>query len=190
MILPDHEIRRLAQEQGMIEPFIDRQVRKVSDKQIVSYGLSSYGYDVRLAGEAKIFKAFGGQMIDPKNFDPKITQDAVQNNDGFFVIPPHGFLLGKTSERFRIPRDILVVCLGKSTYARCGTVIGITPLEPEWEGNVTLELSNTTDIPVKVYVGEGIAQFLFLRADSVCEVSYKDKKGKYQGHTKVTLPTV
>lgn len=189
MLIPDHEIRRLA-EGGMIDHFEPGQVKEASNGPIISYGTSSYGYDARLAPEAFVFSSFGDRVIDPKSFDQKIMREAKMQHDGSFVIPPHGFLLGKTVEVFKVPRDVLVVCLGKSTYARCGLVVGVTPLEPEWEGNVTLELSNTTDLPAKVYVGEGIAQFLFFRGESPCETSYADRKGKYQGHSKVTPPRV
>ncbi len=179
--------------QPMIEPFESKQVREVPERvpqaqvmeKIVSYGLSSYGYDVRCADEFKIFTNVNSSIVDPKNFDDKAFVNVKARE---IVIPPNSFALARTVEYFRIPRDMLVVCLGKSTYARCGIIVNVTPLEPEWEGHVTLEFSNTTPLPAKIYAGEGCAQFLFLKADEVCEQSYKDKGGKYQGQTGVVTP--
>ena len=183
----------------MIEPFVPKQVRQEEKrltadqgylKQVISYGPSSYGYDVRCGSEFKIFTNVNTAVVDPKNFDDNcyVTKDGTE--DGYVIIPPNGFALAHTVEYFRIPRDILVICLGKSTFARCGIIVNVTPLEPEWEGQVVLEFSNTTSLPAKIYVNEGVAQFLFLQADEddVCEVSYADRGGKYQGQTGITLP--
>lgn len=184
-IKADKWIRKMAQEQGMIEPFEPGQVREVKGKKIVSYGTSSYGYDVRCAREFKIFTNINSSVIDPKNFDANSFVDV---EDDLCIIPPNSFALARTVEYFRIPRDVLVVCLGKSTYARCGIIVNVTPLEPEWEGHVTLEFSNTTTLPAKIYANEGVAQMLFYQSDEICETSYKDRGGKYQGQTGVTLP--
>jgi dCTP deaminase len=181
-IKPDRWIRRMAREHGMIEPFEDRQVREGGR---ISYGVSSYGYDVRIARDFKIFTNINSTIVDPKNFDPR---SFVDYEGDVCVIPPNSFALARTVERFRVPRNVLVVCLGKSTYARCGIIVNVTPLEPEWEGIVTLEVSNTTPLPAKIYAGEGIAQMLFFESDEPCEVSYADKRGKYQGQDKLTLP--
>ena len=170
---------------GMIEPFEPGQVRSQDGQRIVSYGTSSYGYDVRCANEFKIFTNINSSVVDPKNFDENSFVDFVGD---VCIIPPNSFALARTVERFRIPRDVLTICLGKSTYARCGIIVNVTPLEPEWEGHVTLEFSNTTTLPAKIYAGEGCAQMLFLGADEPCEVSYKDRGGKYQGQSGVTLP--
>ncbi|MCX8025016.1 MAG: dCTP deaminase [Thermanaerothrix sp.] len=178
---PDHWIRKMALEYGMIEPFVDHQVRTGG----ISYGLSSYGYDIRVADEFKIFTNVFSAMVDPKDFDPKSMVDF---KGDVCVIPPNSFALGRTVEYFRIPRNVLTVCLGKSTYARCGIIVNVTPFEPEWEGYVTLEISNTTPLPAKIYANEGIAQVLFFEADEVCEVSYADKKGKYQKQSGIYLP--
>ncbi|KPL84456.1 deoxycytidine triphosphate deaminase [Thermanaerothrix daxensis] len=178
---PDHWIRKMALEHGMIEPFVDHQVRT----GVISYGLSSYGYDIRVADEFKIFTNVFSAMVDPKDFDPKSMVDF---KGDVCVIPPNSFALGRTVEYFRIPRNVLTVCLGKSTYARCGIIVNVTPFEPEWEGYVTLEISNTTPLPAKIYANEGIAQVLFFEADEVCEVSYADKKGKYQKQSGIYLP--
>ncbi|WP_322805552.1 dCTP deaminase [Thermanaerothrix sp.] len=178
---PDHWIRKMALEYGMIEPFVDHQVRT----GVISYGLSSYGYDIRVADEFKIFTNVFSAMVDPKDFDPKSMVDF---KGDVCVIPPNSFALGRTVEYFRIPRNVLTVCLGKSTYARCGIIVNVTPFEPEWEGYVTLEISNTTPLPAKIYANEGIAQVLFFEADEVCEVSYADKKGKYQKQSGIYLP--
>jgi dCTP deaminase len=171
--------------QGMIEPFEAGQVRAVDGHRIVSYGTSSYGYDVRCAPEFKIFTNINSTIIDPKNFDPK---NFVDFNGEVCIIPPNSFALARTVEYFRIPRNVMVICLGKSTYARCGIIVNVTPLEPEWEGHVTLEFSNTTPLPARIYANEGVAQFLFFESDEVCETSYKDRGGKYQGQKGVTLP--
>jgi dCTP deaminase len=180
----DRWIRRMAR-QGMIEPFETGQVRTVDGRPIVSYGTSSYGYDVRCAPEFKIFTNINSTIIDPKNFDPK---NFVDFDGEVCIIPPNSFALARTVEYFRIPRNVMVICLGKSTYARCGIIVNVTPLEPEWEGHVTLEFSNTTPLPARIYAGEGVAQFLFFESDEVCETSYKDRGGKYQGQKGVTLP--
>ena len=180
-IKSDRWIRRMAQEHGMIEPFEDRQVRA----GVISYGVSSYGYDVRIARDFKIFTNINSTIVDPKNFDPRSFVDF---EGDVCVIPPNSFALARTVERFKVPRNVLVVCLGKSTYARCGIIVNVTPLEPEWEGIVTLEVSNTTPLPAKIYANEGIAQMLFFESDEPCEVSYADKKGKYQAQDKLTLP--
>jgi dCTP deaminase len=178
---PDHWIRRMATEHRMIEPFNDVQV----SKGVISYGVSSYGYDIRVANEFKIFTNVFGAIVDPKAFDPKSMVDFTGD---VCVIPPNSFALARTVEYFRIPRSVLTVCLGKSTYARCGIIVNVTPFEPEWEGFVTLEISNTTPLPARIYANEGIAQVLFFEADEVCEVSYADKKGKYQGQQSIVLP--
>jgi len=177
----DRWIRRMANEHRMIEPFTDGQVRQ----GVISYGLSSYGYDVRIADDFKIFTNINSTIVDPKHFD---TRSFVDVKASECIIPPNSFALARTVEYFRIPRDVLVVCLGKSSYARCGIIVNVTPLEPEWEGIVTLEVSNTTPLPARIYAGEGIAQMLFFQSDEACEVSYADKKGKYQGQKALTLP--
>ncbi len=169
----------------MIEPFEPGQVKYVDGQRIVSYGTSSYGYDVRCAREFKIFTNVNSAVVDPKNFDPTSFVDFVGD---VCTIPPNSFALARTVEYFRIPRTVLTICLGKSTYARCGIIVNVTPLEPEWEGHVTLEFSNTTTLPARIYAGEGVAQMLFLESDEACETSYKDRGGKYQGQTGVTLP--
>jgi dCTP deaminase len=173
----------MAVEHRMIEPFSDKQVRD----GVISYGLSSYGYDVRIADEFKIFTNINSTVIDPKKFDPRSFVDV---KGDVCIIPPNSFALARTVEYFRIPRDVLVICVGKSTYARCGIIVNVTPLEPEWEGHVTLEFSNTTPLPARIYANEGAAQFLFLQGNEPCEVSYRDKAGKYQGQRGVTLPTI
>ena len=183
-IKSDRWIRRMAA-QGMIEPFESGQVREVEGRRIVSYGTSSYGYDVRCAPEFKIFTNINSTIVDPKNFDPKSFVDL---EGDVCIIPPNSFALARTVEHFRIPRNVLVICLGKSSYARCGLIVNVTPLEPEWEGHVTLEFSNTTPLPARIYANEGVAQFLFFESDEVCETSYKDRGGKYQGQKGVTLP--
>jgi len=171
----------------MIEPFEPYQVKERDGQKIISYGTSSYGYDVRCSDEFKIFTNIHSTVVDPKNFDPK---SFVEKKGDFCIIPPNSFALARTVEFFRIPRNILTVCLGKSTYARCGIIVNVTPFEPEWEGYVTLEFSNTTPLPAKIYANEGCAQVLFFEGDEVCETSYKDRGGKYQGQTGVTLPKV
>ncbi len=167
----------------MIEPFVDAQKRE----GVISYGLSSYGYDARVGTDFKIFTNVNSSVVDPKSFD---QQSFVDRNTDVCVIPPNSFALARTVEYFRIPRDVLVICVGKSTYARCGIIVNVTPLEPEWEGHVTLEFSNTTPLPAKIYANEGACQFLFLQGDEPCETSYRDKAGKYQGQRGVTLPKI
>ena len=186
-IKSDKWIRRMAAAHAMIEPFEPGQVRAVDGKRIVSYGTSSYGYDVRSSDEFKIFTNINSTIVDPKNFDEKSFVDLKAD---VCIIPPNSFALARTIERFRIPRNVLVICLGKSSYARCGIVVNVTPLEPEWEGYVTLEFSNTTPLPAKIYANEGVAQMLFFESDEVCETSYADRGGKYQGQTGVTLPKI
>ncbi len=181
----DRWIRRMALEHGMIEPFEPGQVREVAGERIISYGTSSYGYDVRCSSEFKIFTNINSSIVDPKHFDERSFVDV---QGGVCIIPPNSFALARTVEYFRIPRDVLTICLGKSTYARCGIIVNVTPLEPEWEGHVTLEFSNTTPLPARIYANEGVAQFVFLGADEVCETSYADRGGKYQGQRGVTLP--
>ncbi len=191
-ILPDSEIIKLA-ENGMISPFVHNQVKSAQKQdnensepeKIISFGTSSYGYDVRCADEFKIFTNINSAVVDPKKF----SEDSFVDFKGdVCIIPPNSFALARTVEYFKIPRDILTICLGKSTYARCGIIVNVTPLEPEWEGHVTLEFSNTTPLPAKIYANEGIAQMLFLRAETTCDVSYRDRAGKYQGQVGVTLP--
>ncbi len=171
----------MAVEHGMIEPFEDRQVRA----GVVSYGLSSYGYDIRVADEFKVFTNINSTVVDPKNFDARSFVDI---RTDVCIVPPNSFALARTVEYFRIPRDVLTICVGKSTYARCGLIVNVTPFEPEWEGFVTLEISNTTPLPARIYANEGIAQVLFFQSDETCEVSYADKKGKYQKQQGLTLP--
>ena len=171
----------------MIEPFEPELVRTNASGRIVSYGTSSYGYDARVANEFKIFTNINSTIVDPKNFDERNFVDFVGD---VCIIPPNSFALARTVEYFRIPRSVLTVCLGKSTYARCGIIVNVTPLEPEWEGHVTLEFSNTTPLPAKIYANEGVAQMLFFEADEVCETSYRDRGGKYLGQTGVTLPKI
>jgi dCTP deaminase len=180
-ILNDRWIRQMAQERGMIEPFVEAQKRD----GVISYGLSSYGYDARVSDEFKIFTNIDSAVVDPKSFSPA---SFVDRKTDVCIIPPNSFALAHTVEYFRIPRDVLVICLGKSTYARCGIIVNVTPLEPEWEGQVTIEISNTTPLPAKIYAHEGICQFLFLQGNEACETSYLDKAGKYQGQRGVSLP--
>ena len=180
-IKPDRWIRRMAREQGMIVPFCEEQVRD----GVISYGLSSYGYDVRIADEFKIFTNINSTIVDPKHFDPRSFVDF---RGDVCIIPPNSFALARTVEYFRIPRNVLTICVGKSTYARCGIIVNVTPFEPEWEGIVTLEVSNTTPLPAKIYANEGIAQVLFFEGDEPCETSYADKRGKYQAQQGLTLP--
>jgi dCTP deaminase len=207
-ILPDRWIREQSLKHKMIEPFVDNQVRTtdISEEEaavingktslrkpqlvskpvgVISYGVSSYGYDARVADEFKIFTNVDSGVVDPKAFSPN---SFVDRKTDVCIIPPNSFALARTVEYFRIPRDVLVICLGKSTYARCGIIVNVTPLEPEWEGHVTLEFSNTTPLPAKIYANEGACQFLFLKADQVCDVSYRDRLGKYMGQVGVTLP--
>jgi dCTP deaminase len=178
---PDNWIRKMALEHRMIEPFVDTQVRS----GVISYGVSSYGYDIRVADDFKIFTNVFSAVVDPKHFDPKAMVDF---KGEVCIIPPNSFVLAKTVEYFRIPRNVLTVCLGKSTYARCGLIVNVTPFEPEWEGFVTLEISNTTQLPARVYANEGIAQVLFFEGDGPCDISYADKKGKYQNQQNIELP--
>ena len=177
----DRWIRRMALEHRMIEPFAEKQVRE----GVISFGLSSYGYDIRIADEFKIFTNINSTIVDPKAFDPRSFVDF---KGDVCIIPPNSFALARTVEYFRIPRSVITICVGKSTYARCGIIVNVTPFEPEWEGIVTLEVSNTTPLPAKIYAGEGIAQVLFFESDEICEVSYADKRGKYQAQKTLTLP--
>ncbi|MCL4876053.1 MAG: dCTP deaminase [Anaerolineae bacterium] len=180
-IKPDHWIRKMALEHGMIQPFEEKQVRT----DVISFGLSSYGYDIRVANEYKIFTNVYNTVVDPKHFDNSSFVDFVGD---VCTIPPNSFALARTVEHFKIPRQILAICIGKSTYARCGIIVNVTPLEPEWQGFLTLEISNTTPLPARIYSSEGIAQLLFLESDEICEISYADRKGKYQNQVDVTLP--
>jgi len=180
-VKPDSWIRKMSLEHKMIEPYVDRQVREGT----ISYGVSSYGYDIRIADEFQIFTNVNHSIVDPKRFDSKFLHHVKGEH---CIIPPNSFALGRTVEYFRIPRGVLTVCVGKSTYARCGIITNVTPFEPEWEGYATLEISNTTTLPAKIYANEGIAQVIFFGADGECEVSYADKKGKYQGQVEITLP--
>lgn len=182
-VMPDHWIRRMATEAGMIEPFVETQKRE----GVISYGLSSYGYDARVSDEFRIFTNVDSAVVDPKDFR---AESFVTRTGPVAIIPPNSFALTHTIEYFRIPRDILVICLGKSTYARCGIITNVTPLEPEWEGHLTLEISNTTPLPAKIYANEGIAQLLFFESDAPCEISYADRAGKYQAQTGVTVPRI
>lgn len=184
-IKSDRWIREMAEKKGMIEPFEPGQVRQKGGEKLISYGTSSYGYDVRCSREFKVFTNINSATVDPKNFD---EGSFVHVESDVCVIPPNSFALAATVEYFRIPRNVLTVCLGKSTYARCGIIVNVTPLEPEWEGHVTLEFSNTTTLPAKIYANEGVAQMLFFESDEVCETSYADRGGKYQGQRGVTLP--
>ena len=184
-IKSDGWIRRMAESEGMIEPFETNQVRHVDGERRISYGTSSYGYDVRCAPEFKIFTNINSAIVDPKAFDENSFVDV---HSEVCIIPPNSFALARSMEYFRIPRSVLTICLGKSTYARCGIIVNVTPLEPEWEGHVTLEFSNTTPLPARIYANEGVAQMLFFESDEVCEVSYRDRGGKYQGQVGVTLP--
>ena len=184
-IKSDLWIRRMVSSSGMIEPFISDQIKEDHSGKIISYGTSSYGYDVRCANEFKVFTNINSATVDPKYFD---EDSFVDISAEVCVIPPNSFALARTVEYFRIPRNVLTICLGKSTYARCGIIVNVTPLEPEWEGHVTLEFSNTTTLPAKIYANEGVAQMLFFESDEICETSYKDRGGKYQGQKGVTLP--
>ena len=180
-IKSDRWIRRMAQEYGMINPFNDRQVRE----GVISYGVSSYGYDLRVADEFKIFTNVNSSVVAPKNFDER---SFVSVQAASILVPPNSFALARSVEYFKIPRDVLTICVGKSTYARCGIIVNVTPFEPEWEGFVTLEISNTTPLPAKVYSNEGLCQILFFQGDEPCETSYKDKAGKYQKQSGIVLP--
>ena len=184
-IKSDRWIRSMAQTHKMIEPFEAGQVRTLNGEKVISFGTSSYGYDVRCANEFKVFTNVFSATIDPKAFD---ARSFVDHTGDICIIPPNSFVLARTVEYFRIPADVLTLCVGKSTYARCGIIVNVTPLEPEWEGHVTLEFSNTTNLPAKIYANEGVAQMLFFQGDEACEVTYKDRGGKYQGQRGVTLP--
>ncbi len=184
-IKSDRWIRRMATEHNMIEPFERDQVRNVNGERVISYGTSSYGYDVRCAADFKVFTNINSAVVDPKQFD---ESSFVDKHSDICIIPPNSFVLARTVEYFRIPRTVLTICLGKSTYARCGIIVNVTPLEPEWEGHVTLEFSNTTPLPAKIYANEGVAQMIFFEADEACETSYLERGGKYQGQRGVTLP--
>ena len=175
----------MAEERGMIEPYVPHQVASVDEKRIVSYGTSSYGYDIRCSTEFKIFTNINAAVVDPKAFD---ASSFIEFHGEVCIIPPNSFVLARTIEYFRIPRNVLTLCVGKSTYARCGIIVNVTPFEPEWEGHATLEFSNTTPLPAKIYANEGVAQVIFFESEEECEISYKDRKGKYQGQTGVTLP--
>lgn len=184
-IKSDNWIRMMAAHHGLIEPFESKQIRRVGVRKVISYGTSSYGYDVRCAPEFKVFTNINSAIVDPKAFD---ENSFVSVDSDVCIIPPNSFVLARTLEYFRIPRNVLTICVGKSTYARCGIIVNVTPLEPEWEGNVTLEFSNTTPLPAKIYAHEGVAQMLFFEANEACETSYLDRGGKYQGQRGVTLP--
>mgnify|MGYP003973267425 FL=1 len=180
-IMPDSWIKKMATEKNMIEPFVAEQ----NKKGVISYGLSSYGYDARVSDEFKVFTNVNNALVDPKNFS---EESFIERKADSCIIPPNSFVLARTVEYFKIPRDVLVICLGKSTYARCGIIVNVTPLEPEWEGHVTLEFSNTTPLPARIYANEGACQFLFLKGDSTCDVSYLERSGKYMKQRGVTLP--
>lgn len=182
----DRWIRQMSQEHGMIEPFVDGQVRFVQEKKVISYGLSSYGYDLRVADEFLVFTNLHCSLVDPKNFNENAF---VHIKADECIIPPNSFALARSVEYFRIPRNVLTVCIGKSTYARCGIIVNVTPFEPQWEGFVTLEISNTTPLPAKIYANEGLAQVLFYEGAEECEISYADRNGKYMKQMKITLPT-
>jgi len=184
-IRPDTWIKKMALEQGMIDPFVEEQVRDVEGRSVISYGLSSYGYDIRVADQFQIFTNVYGSVVDPKAFDPK---GLVQVEGDVCLIPPNSFALAVSIETFRIPRNVLTLCVGKSTYARCGIIVNVTPFEPGWQGRAVLEISNTTTLPAKVYAGEGLAQVLFFESDTPCKVSYADRKGKYQDQAGITHP--
>jgi len=182
-VKPDWWIRKMVQEHKMIEPFVDHQVRH----DVISFGLSSYGYDVRVTDEFKIFTNVHSAIVDPKHFN---SDSFIDFKGPVCVIPPNSFVLARTIEYFRIPRNVITICLGKSTYARCGLIVNVTPFEPEWEGYVTMEISNTTPLPARVYANEGIAQVVFMEADDECEISYADRKGKYQKQENIVLPRI
>jgi dCTP deaminase len=183
----DRWIRQMAKDYKMIEPFADGQIKESNGQKLVSFGLSSYGYDLRVAEEFKVFTNVYNAIVDPKNFQANSFVDIKGDH---CIIPPNSFALARSVEYFRIPRNVLTLCIGKSTYARCGIIVNVTPFEPEWEGYVTLEISNTTPLPAKIYAGEGLAQVLFFVANEDCEVSYADRKGKYMGQTEITCPTI
>ena len=183
----DRWIREMAQKNKMIEPFEEKQVSQSSSSKLISYGLSSYGYDLRVSNEFKVFTNIYGSIVDPKNFDPCAFIDIVAD---VCIIPPNSFALARSIEYFRIPRNVLTICIGKSTYARCGIIVNVTPFEPSWEGYVTLEISNTTPLPAKIYANEGLAQVLFFEASNPCETSYAERNGKYMMQTGITIPRV
>ena len=189
-VLSDVEIKERSLNNKMISPFVEQLVRKTENEKVLSYGLSSYGYDVRVSNEFKVFTNINNSVIDPKDFsnDNFITK-VIKDND-CLILPPNSFALANTIETFKVPRDIIIVCVGKSTYARCGVVVNVTPIEPEFEGQVVLEFSNTTTLPVKIYANEGACQFLFFKADNICKTSYADRKGKYQGQKGITLAKI
>ncbi|MDG2000832.1 MAG: dCTP deaminase [Alphaproteobacteria bacterium] len=180
-IMPDSWIKKMAKENNMIQPFADEQKKN----GVISFGVSSYGYDARVSDEFKVFTNVNNALVDPKNFS---EESFIERKADSCIIPPNSFVLARTVEYFKIPRDVLVICLGKSTYARCGIIVNVTPLEPEWEGHVTLEFSNTTPLPARVYANEGACQFLFLKGDIACDISYLERSGKYMGQRGVTLP--
>jgi len=180
-IMPDSWIKKMAKENNMIQPFADEQKKN----GVISFGVSSYGYDARVSDEFKVFTNVNNALLDPKNFS---EESFIERKAESCIIPPNSFVLARTVEYFKIPRDVLVICLGKSTYARCGIIVNVTPLEPEWEGHVTLEFSNTTPLPARVYANEGACQFLFLKGDIACDISYLERSGKYMGQRGVTLP--
>ena len=180
-IMPDSWIKKMAKENNMIQPFADEQKKN----GVISFGVSSYGYDARVSNEFKVFTNVNNALVDPKNFS---EESFIERKADSCIIPPNSFVLARTVEYFKIPRDVLVICLGKSTYARCGIIVNVTPLEPEWEGHVTLEFSNTTPLPARVYANEGACQFLFLKGDIACDISYLERSGKYMGQRGVTLP--
>lgn len=184
-VQPDHWIQKMALEKGMIEPFVERQVRSHDDTKIISYGLSSYGYDLRVADEFKVFTNVFNTVVDPKLFDDRSFVDIKTD---VCIVPPNSFALARSVEYFRIPRDVLTICVGKSTYARCGIIVNVTPFEPEWEGHVTLEISNTTPLPARIYAHEGLAQVVFFKAESLCETSYAERSGKYMKQRGITVP--
>lgn len=184
-IRPDTWIAKMSKDYGMIKPFVDKQVRNIEGRSVISYGISSFGYDIRVSRQFRIFTNVYGSIIDPKNFD---TKGLVEINSDVCVIPPNSFALALSVEWFRIPDNVLTICVGKSTYARCGIIVNVTPFEPGWEGKAVLEISNTTPLPAKVYAGEGLAQVLFFESDSPCKISYADRNGKYQNQNNITLP--
>ena len=187
-VLSDHQISKLAKTQNMISPYVENNIKKnIEGDKIISYGTSSYGYDARVSDDFKIFTNVDSAIVDPKDFS---NDSFVSRKSDICIIPPNSFVLASTIEYFKIPKDVLVICVGKSTYARCGIIVNVTPLEPEWEGHVTLEFSNTTPLPAKVYAGEGACQFIFMKADQDCLTSYKDRSGKYMKQTGVTLPKI
>ena len=189
-VLSDKEICERCKNENMISPFVEKSVRKTDNTKVLSYGVSSYGYDVRVSNEFKVFTNINSSIIDPKDFsENNFITKKVKDGD-CLILPPNSFALANTVETFKIPRDIVVICVGKSTYARCGIVVNVTPIEPEFEGQVVLEFSNTTTLPAKIYAGEGACQFLFFKGNTVCETSYKDRNGKYQNQTGITLPKV